>query len=98
MDERNRYQPLSAAGLAVAFAVLGFLGAFATGMPFVIGMGSMGSMMGGPYGADGYPHMGWGGFGLLGLFWVVAIAALGGAITAWVYNAIVGVRASRTSE
>ncbi|TAM59541.1 hypothetical protein EPN52_07565 [bacterium] len=85
MNESDRYQPLSPAAMAVAFAVLALLGAFSMGMPFMLGMGSMMGL-----GATGWP-----GFGLLGLLWGVALAALGGAIVAWVYNAVIGTRTTR---
>ncbi|TAM78228.1 hypothetical protein EPN44_01135 [bacterium] len=96
MNETPRYQPLSPPGLAVAFAALAVLGSLSMGMPFMFGMGSM---MGGPYGGPGYGHMGWGfGFGLFGLIWFVGIAALGGAIVAWVYNAVIATRAAHPAD
>ncbi|HVA38245.1 MAG TPA: hypothetical protein VNJ51_11615 [Candidatus Dormibacteraeota bacterium] len=98
MNETPRYHPLSPAGLAAGFAALGVLASLSMGMPFMYGMGSV---MRGPYGgAPGYPHMGWGygGFGLIGFVWFVAISALGGAIVAWVYNAVIGAASARRHD
>ena len=88
MNEAPRYQPLSPAGLAAAFAVLGLLSAFSMGTSMM--MYGRGSMMG-PYGPS-YYHMG-AFFGILGLVWIVVLAAIGGAIAAWVYNAVIAGRA-----
>jgi hypothetical protein len=88
MAQPRGYSPLSPGALAFAFAVLALLAALAMGMPAMLGMGSM---MWGAHDAGSYGHMvGVGAFGLLGLVWMVAIGALGGAITAWIYNAIIG--------
>jgi hypothetical protein len=85
MAQPRRYSPLSPGGLAFAFAVLALLAALAMGMPAMLGMRSM---MWGAHDAGSYGYMGAGAFGLLGLVWMVAIGALGGAITAWIYNAM----------
>ncbi|TAM57688.1 hypothetical protein EPN52_12605 [bacterium] len=90
MNQTPRYQPLSPAGLAVAFGVLGLLSAFSMGGSMM--MYGRGPMMG-PYGPT-YYHPG-ALFGLLGGLWLVIIAALGGAIAAWVYNAVVAARVGR---
>jgi hypothetical protein len=95
MAQLRRYSPLSPGGLAFAFTVLALLTALAMGMPAMLGMGSM---MWGAHDAGSYGHMGAGAFGLLGLVWMVAIGALGGAITAWIYNAIVGEQTTETSD
>lgn len=88
MNEAPRYQPLSPIGLAAAFAALGLLSVLSMGMMMMYGRGPMM----GPYGGFGYYHMG-ALFGLLGLVWFVIVAALGGAIAAWVYNAVIAGRA-----
>ena len=94
MNETPRYQPLSPAGLAAAFAALAVLASLSMGMRFMFGMGSM---MRGLYGGPGYGHMTWG-FGLFGLIWFVGIAALGGAIVAWVYNAVIVTRTTHPAD
>jgi hypothetical protein len=95
MAQPRRYSPLSPGALAFAFAVLSLLAALAMGMPVMLGMGSM---MWGFHDAGSYGHMSAGAFGLLGLVWMVAVGALGGAITAWIYNAIVGEQITETSD
>jgi hypothetical protein len=85
--QSQRYSPLSPVGLAVAFAVLALLGATTMGMSHLFGMHSMMSGVFGHYGS-----MDFGAFELVELMWVVAAGALGGVITAWIYNAIVGER------
>jgi hypothetical protein len=92
MIQHHRDIPLSPSALAFAFAVFALLAALAMGLPAVFGMGSM------MWGAHDGGHMGGGSFGLLGLVWTVFIGALGGAITAWIYNAIVGEQTTDTSD
>ncbi|MGP6156817.1 MAG: hypothetical protein ACLPYS_04770 [Vulcanimicrobiaceae bacterium] len=89
MTQQPRYSPLSPGGLAFAFAVLALLAALAMGMPTMLGMGSI---MWGAHDAGGYGHMGTASFGLVGLAWMIATGALGGAMAAWIYNAFVGER------
>lgn len=84
--ESQQYQKLNPAALAVAFAVSAIVVSFFIGVPMM----GFGSMMGGYYGT------GWmmGGYGPgiigFGLMWLVGalIAALAGALVAWVYNAV----------
>lgn len=85
MSNEDRYLPLSPGALAAGFAVLGLLGGLGMGMPFMFGMGSMmsGSMM--PGSAI------WGFSSIV----IVALAALSGAVVAWVYNAVIRARVAR---
>ena len=82
--ESRRYQKLNPLALAAAFAVTSVVISFFIGLPMM----GFGGMMGGRYG------MGWmmDGYGIVGfgLMWIVGalIAALAGAIVAWVYNAV----------
>jgi hypothetical protein len=94
MRTPQRYALLCPGPLAFAFAVLALFAALAMGTPATFGMGSM---MWGAHDAAHYGPIGVESFGLLTIVWTVAVGALGGAITAWTYNAIVGEQVAQTS-
>jgi hypothetical protein len=95
MKQPQRYALLCPGALAFALAVLALFAALAMGTPATFGMGSM---MWGAHDAVRYGPMGVGAFGLVTIVWTIAIGALGGAITAWTYNAIVGEQIAETSD
>ena len=94
MKQPQRYTLLCPGALAFAFGVLALFAALAMGTPATFGMGSM------MWGAHDALHgpMGVGAFGLVTIVWTIAVGALGGAITAWTYNAIVGEQVAETSD
>jgi hypothetical protein len=94
MKQPQRYALLCPGALAFAFGVLALFVALAMGMPATFGMGSMW----GAHDAVHYGPMGVGAFGLVTIVWTIAVGALGGAITAWTYNAIVGEQIAETSD
>jgi hypothetical protein len=96
MKQPQLYIRLCPGALALAFGVLALFAALAMGMPGTFGMGPM--MWGAQNAAMHYGPMGVGGFGLVTVVWTVAVGALGGAITAWTYNAIVGEQIAETSD
>jgi hypothetical protein len=96
MKQPQHYARLCPGALALAFGVLALFAALAMGMPGTFGMGSM--MWGAHDAAMHYGPMGGGSFGLVTVVWTVAVGALGGAITAWTYNAIVGEQSAATSD
>jgi hypothetical protein len=95
MKQPQRYALLFPGALAFAFGVLALFAAIAMGTPATFGMGSM---MWGAHDAVHYGPMGVGAFGLVTIVWTVAVGALGGAITAWTYNAIVGEQIAEMSD
>src|ERR1035441_10435440 len=95
MKQPQHYAVLCPGALAFAFGMLALFAALAMGTPATFGMGSM---MWGTHDAVHYGPMGIGGFGLVTVVWTVAVGALGGAITAWTYNAIVGDKIAETSD
>jgi|NGEPerStandDraft_6_1074524.scaffolds.fasta_scaffold150847_2 hypothetical protein len=95
MKQPQHYAVLCPGALAFAFGMLALFAALAMGTPATFGMGSM---MWGTHDAVHYGPMGIGGFGLVTVLWTVAVGALGGAITAWTYNAIVGEQIAETSD
>ena len=94
MKKSQRYALLCPGALAFAFGVLALFAALAMGTPATFGMGSM------MWGAHDALHgpMGVGAFGLVTIVWTIAVGALGGAITAWTYNAIVGEQVAETGD
>jgi hypothetical protein len=95
MKTSQRYAVLCPGALAFAFGVLALFAALAMGTPATFGMGSM---MWGAHDGVHYGPMGGGAFGLATIVWTIAVGALGGAITAWTYNAIVGEQVSQTND
>jgi hypothetical protein len=87
MKQSQRYVRLCPSALALAFGVLALFAALAMDTPATFGMRSM---MWGARDAVHYGPMGVGPFGIVTIVWTIVIGALGGAITAWTYNAIVG--------
>ncbi len=81
----QRYQQLNPLALAVAAACTAFIAPLLIGLP-MMGIGGMMGRYGGG-GMWGYPSGYAFGFGT---FWIVGalLAALGGAIFAWIYNAV----------
>jgi hypothetical protein len=96
MKTSQRYALLSPGALAFAFGVFALFAALAMGTPATFGMGSM--MWDGAHDAVHYGPMGVASFGLLTIAWTVAVGALGGAISAWTYNAIAGEQFAQTSD
>ena len=95
MKTSQRYALLCPGALAFAFGVLALFAALAMGTPATFGMSSM---MWGAHDAVHYGPIGVEAFGLVTIVWTVAVGALGGAITAWIYNAIVGEQVAQTSD
>jgi hypothetical protein len=95
MKTSQRYALLCPSALAFAFGVFALFAALAMGTPATFGMGSM---MWGAHDAVHYGPMGVASFGLLTIAWTVAVGALGGAISAWTYNAIAGEQFAQTSD
>ncbi len=82
------YQQLNPLAMAVAAACAEVIAVLLFALPMLGMMGGYGSMMG------GYGHMGSFGFGF-GIVWLLAgavLAALLGAIFAWIYNAVAVMR------
>jgi phosphate/sulfate permease len=84
--EKRGYQTLNPGALAIASGFTAIVISFLIGLPMM----GFGSMMGAYYGT-GWMMGGYGpGFIGFGLMWIVGglVAALGGALVAWVYNAV----------
>ena len=97
--ETGHYAQLNPVAAAVAAAVTGLLCYLAVGLP-IAGMMGVGSYYGHGWMRGGY-GAGPGAFGFLSISAIVmaiVISALGGAIFAWVYNAVNGVRRTQVER
>jgi hypothetical protein len=87
--ESQQYQKLNPLALAVATGVAAIIISLFIGLPMM----GFGGMMGGRYGGSYGPGWMMGGYGYgfgFGIMWIygAVVAALAGAIIAWVYNAV----------
>jgi hypothetical protein len=89
------YSRLSPGGLTFGFAMLALLVAVASALPAALGFGSLACWVRGPgdLGLAAARTLGLG-----GLVWITTVGALGGAVTAWIYNAVVPTRAAERDE
>lgn len=89
----EQYQKLNPLALAIAAGAAAIIISLFIGLP-MMGFGGMmgGGMMGGGYNGQGWMMGGYGNGSVLGfgITWIVGVlvAALAGAIVAWVYNAV----------